>query len=140
MPLNSLRRDCGRILEFESDFREVARVLYRHLLPMAGTHMLIAVRGIHRGSVDRQLGIFATQLEGNSEAKDLFERGLVLETVLGSLPYPTFGWCDYAAMRHESDQRGDRATARPMLEESASMAVDMGMTQLRERAEGLLAG
>jgi hypothetical protein len=73
-------------------------------------------------------------------SREHFEQGLVLETRLGSLPYRAFGLCDYAAMLHERDQRGDRATARPMLEESASMAVDMGMMQLRERAEGLLEG
>lgn len=125
--------------------RTHAAALYELLLPYAERQPCLATAVAVFGSASRYLGLLATTLGHFPEAAGHFEAALAMNQQLGAPLWLAHTQCDYAAMLLAPVERGGwrsdlavREHACALLEQSLSAAQQLGLTRLRERAEGLI--
>ncbi len=113
---------------------------YPCLLPVRGTLVLFGMI-----ATDRVLGLLAQTMENLDQAVAHFEEGWSFCRRAGYRP--ELGWvcCDYAgallqraSVSSAQARPDDREKARSLLEESRSIAVELGMPPLKERSQDRL--
>ncbi|PKB64319.1 MAG: hypothetical protein BZY80_03250 [SAR202 cluster bacterium Io17-Chloro-G2] len=82
---------------------------------------------------DRLLGVVAHSMADLDQAATHFEDALTFCRQAGYRPELAWTCCDYADTLRERDGEGDRAKAMSLLEESLSLASELGMRPLMER-------
>ena len=107
-----------------------AREQYQHLLPMRGRLVIFGMV-----TSDRVLALLARTMGDLEQSVPHFEEGL---TFCRSSGYrPELGWvcCDYAETLVRRNHPGDLEKAQSLLDESRSIAVELGMPPLLERCQ-----
>ena len=84
-------------------------------------------------SVDRLLGLLSQTVGHLDQAASHFEEGLTFCRKAGYRPELAWTCCDYADALRERDTEGDRAKVIALLDESLTIASELGMRPLVER-------
>ena len=130
LPLATRYARIGRALEaVDSGNEALAAEQYDALGSLQGTYMpALSV------SFDHLLGLMAQTMGNPDRAMAHFEDALEFCRQAGYRPELAWSCCDYAEALIERDAAGDKARAIDLLDESISIASELGMRPLSERA------
>jgi DNA-binding CsgD family transcriptional regulator/tetratricopeptide (TPR) repeat protein len=112
----------------------LASVLYRALLPFAGSNVMIGHGVACYGAVDRYLGMLAATLGEVDAASGYFESALELNRLMGATTWHAHTTYEYGRMLLRD---GDDARAQPLLAVAVRLAARVGMPTLLSRAREL---
>lgn len=84
-------------------------------------------------SADRILGLLAHTMGNLEQAAEHFEEALVFCRNASYRPELAWTCCDYAGLLLDPESKADRSKALTLLDESYSIATDLGMRPLMER-------
>ncbi len=132
--LGLLAETCTRLGD-----RLRAQTLYDLLLPYAGQYALLAISAVCHGSTAYYLGLLATTLERWPDAERHYALALEKHEQMAMQPHiahTRFAWAQMLDARNGPD---DREAALDHARAAATLAAELGMTRLVERAEKLLA-
>jgi tetratricopeptide (TPR) repeat protein len=116
-----------------------ASTLYNALRPHARYNVLGGIgHFVCLGSTSRYLGLLATTMQRWADAERHFDGAIEMNTRMGARPWVTWTQRDYAKMLLARDEPGDRDKARVLLEEALTVARELGMKALEEKASALL--
>ena len=116
-----------------------AKALYDMLAPYAGRIVVANAGAVCYGSVGPFLGVLAATLGGLDEAEQHFQRGLVDNLGLGHRPQAAWALLRHAISLHETAEPAQVTRAREMLAEARSWGAPIGMSEVVETANRLLA-
>jgi tetratricopeptide (TPR) repeat protein len=106
-----------------------AEVLYRLLSPYA-TYAVVASEWASFGAGSRFLGQLAATMGRWQEAESHFEQALAMNARMGAKPWLAHTHFQYAHMLLERSIAGDIERARTLLDESETIARQLGMRLL----------
>ena len=110
----------------------VAALVYPELEPFAGGNVMIGHLVSCYGSADRYLGMLAATLGEADRAEAHFESALELNRRMGAATWVAHTAYEYGRLL-QARRGGDRARARALLAEAASLAERIGMPTLTGR-------
>jgi hypothetical protein len=112
--------------------RDRAEVLYRLLSPYA-TYAVVAGEWASFGAGSRFLGQLATTMGRWHEAESHFGQALAMNAAMGAKPWLAHAQFHYAHMLLERSAEDDIERASILLDESATLARQLGMRSLEMR-------
>jgi tetratricopeptide (TPR) repeat protein len=116
--------------------RDRAEVLYRLLSPYA-TYAVVAGEWASFGAGSRFLGQLAATMGRWQEAESQFDQALAMNARMGAKPWLAHTQFQYAHMLLERSADGDLERARTLLDESETIARQLGMRSLETRIAAL---
>ncbi|HLZ71104.1 MAG TPA: AAA family ATPase [Dehalococcoidia bacterium] len=116
---------------------ERAAVLYDLLLPYAEQLVVAGAAVVCLGAVAHYLGLLAALLARWDAAEGHFARAQALHARLGAKPWLATTHYEHAAMLLARGDPGERARALELVAEALTIAQDLGMARLVERALNL---
>ncbi len=116
--------------------RDRAEVLYRLLSPYA-TYAVVAGEWASFGAGSRFLGQLAATMGRWQEAESHFDQALAMNERMGAKPWLAHTQFQYARMLLGRCMAGDVERARKLLEESETIARELGMRSLERRVSDL---
>ena len=117
------------LLAVEKGDQSAAKEHYAYLLGHRGTMIWTL------SSVDRLLGLLSQTMGNLDQAVSHFEEALAFCRKAGYKPELAWNCCDYADMLMEQDGPSDQEKAAALLDESLSIATQLGMRPLMERVQ-----
>jgi hypothetical protein len=118
---------------------EVARALYRELLPHRSQISIVGYGFGFWGSVERVLGVLAAMDRRWTAAEEHFQAALGTHRRLGARALAARTQWGYARMLRERNSPGDHERAKQMIGEAMRDARALGMTTLIDQLESLSA-
>ncbi|HEY7118011.1 MAG TPA: hypothetical protein VH475_15595, partial [Tepidisphaeraceae bacterium] len=112
--------------------RDRAEVLYRLLSPYA-SYAVVAGEWASFGAGSRFLGQLAATRREWQEAQSHFDQALAMNARMGAKPWLAHAQFQYAHMLLERSTDGDLERARMLLDESETIARQLGMRALETR-------
>ena len=116
-----------------------AKSLYNLLTPYADRIVVANAGAVCYGSVGPFLGVLAAAIGEMDEAEQHFQRGLMDNLGLGHRPQAAWALLRHALALHDADEPARVTQAREMLAEARSWGGPIGMGEVVETANRLLA-
>ena len=133
LPQDAMNAIAGlALLAVQEGDRPAAKEHYEFLLGKRGTLTSSAK------SVDRILGLLSQTMGDVNQSSEHFKDALEFCRKAGYRPELAWSCCDYADMLTERGIDGDRAESESLLDESLTIATELGMRPLIERVRSRL--
>ena len=116
------------LIAIEQNDQDAIAEQYTALLPQRGTILTGSL-----ANVDRILGLLSTAMGNLDQSKDHLEDALAFCRKAGYRPELAWACCDYADTLIARNEEGDSAKAESLLDESLTIASELGMRPLVER-------